>query len=67
MLTLSRYFYIKILSVRKMKEKLFFYVFLFILPLQNGFYVPGVAPIEFKIGDFIDVRVSNLIINLGNK
>lgn len=25
---------------------------------ENGFYVPGVAPVEFAHGDIIDVRVS---------
>lgn len=28
-----------------------------LLPLEQGFYVPGVAPVDFKIGDVIDVKV----------
>lgn len=26
--------------------------------IEQGFYVPGVAPVEFKIGDPIEVKVS---------
>lgn len=26
--------------------------------VEQGFYVPGVAPVEFKIGQRIDVKVS---------
>lgn len=33
-------------------------VFLGLLPLEQGFYVPGVAPVEFKSGDPIEVKVS---------
>ena len=32
---------------------------LVLCPLEQGFYVPGVAPVEFKKGDSIEVRVSH--------
>lgn len=40
-------------------------VFLLILlslnvPLEQGFYVPGVAPVEFKVGDAIEVKAIKL-------
>jgi len=31
--------------------------FLVILQLENGFYVPGVAPVEFHKSDPIEVKV----------
>ncbi|VDM28963.1 unnamed protein product [Toxocara canis] len=27
-----------------------------LVPLEQGFYVPGVAPVEFKINDPIEVK-----------
>uniref|UniRef100_A0A8R1EE66 Uncharacterized protein n=1 Tax=Caenorhabditis japonica TaxID=281687 RepID=A0A8R1EE66_CAEJA len=27
-----------------------------LVPLEQGFYVPGVAPVDFKVGDVIDVK-----------
>jgi transmembrane 9 superfamily protein 2/4 len=39
------------------KRRNFFWTFIFcFLPLFNGFYVPGVAPKEFKDGDGIEVK-----------
>ena len=39
----------------------FFWTFVFcFLPIFNGFYVPGVAPHEFKDGDGIDVKAIKL-------
>ncbi|CAL2029197.1 hypothetical protein CAEBREN_15269 [Caenorhabditis brenneri] len=31
-----------------------------IIPLEQGFYVPGVAPVDFKAGDIIDVKAIKL-------
>lgn len=39
-------------------------VFLILCPVEEGFYVPGVAPVEFKKGDPIEVRVSINILPL---
>lgn len=36
----------------------FFITFLSLFQMENGFYVPGVAPKEFMINEIIDVRVS---------
>ncbi|KAK6727638.1 hypothetical protein RB195_005372 [Necator americanus] len=35
-------------------------VFLGLLPLEQGFYVPGVAPVEFRSGDPIEVKAIKL-------
>uniref|UniRef100_A0AC34FJ01 Transmembrane 9 superfamily member n=1 Tax=Panagrolaimus sp. ES5 TaxID=591445 RepID=A0AC34FJ01_9BILA len=43
------------------KHRNFFWtLFLCFLPLYNGFYVPGVAPHEFKDGDGIEVKAIKL-------
>jgi transmembrane 9 superfamily protein 2/4 len=43
------------------KRHNFFWTFIFcFLPLFNGFYVPGVAPKEFKDGDGIEVKAIKL-------
>lgn len=39
-------------------------LFLGVFPLEQGFYVPGVAPVEFRSGDPIEVKVSAAVIVL---
>lgn len=33
-----------------------------LIPFEKGFYVPGVAPVEFRVGDPIEVKVCRLVV-----
>ncbi|KAK5977649.1 Transmembrane 9 superfamily member, partial [Trichostrongylus colubriformis] len=41
-------------------QLLFVLLFLGFFPIEQGFYVPGVAPVEFKSGDPIEVKAIKL-------
>ncbi|KAE9551690.1 hypothetical protein FO519_005095 [Halicephalobus sp. NKZ332] len=42
------------------RRTLIFLILFALLPFDNGFYVPGVAPKEFKAGDAIDLKAIKL-------
>lgn len=55
------------MSMNKIKYLFLFIVLSHLFYVENGFYVPGVAPKEFLLNDIIDVRVFFFLILIYKK